>query len=227
MPTLVVIRHGQSVWNLENRFTGWTDVPLSKKGISEAKKAGKLLKDYHFDVVFISHLLRSIETFTFAYREMGDQRIPVIRHETMSQLHKWENYASMRKDELMVHSAEDLAERYYGKLQGMNKDDMRKKYGAEQVHIWRRSFDVRPPGGESLKDTIMRTLPYYKKHIEPALKAGKTVLIVAHGNSLRSIVKHIESISDDKIPLVEIPTGEPIVYEFDTSMKLKAKKVLK
>lgn len=225
LATMVLVRHGQSQWNLENRFTGWVDVPLSVKGRDEATSAGKKLKDMRFDTMYVSHLMRAIQTMHYILLELTDKRIPIIYHEE-KRIHDWEHYSGDWKNEIPIYQSVDLAERYYGDLQGLNKADTMKKYGEQQVHIWRRSYDVNPPKGESLKDTCERTIPYYKKHILPELQAGKNVLIIAHGNSLRSIIKYVENISDQDIPNVEIPTGVPIVYTFDAQMKLQKKTLL-
>lgn len=224
LATLVLVRHGQSQWNLENRFTGWVDVPLSAKGREEAISAGKKLKDMRFDTMYVSHLMRAIQTLHYILLELSDERIPILYHEE-KRIHAWEHYTGNQDKEIPVYQSVDLAERYYGDLQGLNKAETMKKYGEAQVHLWRRSYDINPPQGESLKDTCERTIPYYKKNIEPELQAGKNVLIVAHGNSLRSITKYVENISDEEIPNVEIPTGVPIVYTFDEQMK-EQKKIL-
>jgi 2,3-bisphosphoglycerate-dependent phosphoglycerate mutase len=225
LATMVLVRHGQSQWNLENRFTGWMDIPLSIKGRQEAISAGKKLKDMRFDIIYVSHLLRAIQTMHYILLELSDKRIPIIYHEE-ERIHEWEHYNGDRNDEIPIYQSVDLAERYYGDLQGLNKAETMKKYGEAQVHLWRRSYDINPPHGESLKDTCERTIPYYKNHILPELQAGKNVLIVAHGNSLRSITKYVENISDQDIPNVEIPTGLPIIYTFDFQMKLQKKLLL-
>ena len=225
MATLVLVRHGQSQWNLENRFTGWVDVPLSIKGREEAISAGKRLKDMRFDTMYVSHLIRAIQTLHYILLELSDERIPILYHEE-ERIHHWEHYAGDKEKEIPVYQSVDLAERYYGDLQGLNKAETMKKYGEDQVRLWRRSYDINPPHGESLKDTCERTIPYYTKHILPELQADRTVLIVAHGNSLRSIIKHVEIISDEEIPKVEIPTGAPIVYTFDSQMRLQKKVLL-
>ena len=206
---LVLLRHGESVWNKENRFTGWTDVDLSEKGVKEAENAGKLLKDkgYIFDVSFTSILKRANRTLEIVLKEMN-LNIPV--------------YYSYR-----------LNERHYGALQGLNKDEMRKKFGDEQVHIWRRSYDVRPP--ELSKDDERypgndpkyKVIPYYNNEIKKHLENKENVLVVAHGNSLRSIIKYLENISDEDIMNVEIPTGIPYVYELDDNLTIKEKYFLK
>ncbi len=227
MAKLVIIRHGESVWNLENRFTGWMDVPLSVKGKEEAKTAGIALKNYKFDVVFVSHLTRALETMHIMLDVMREKRTQTIYHLDDSEVLKREHSSQKSDNELKIVQSKKLAERYYGKLQGLNKDECRKKYGEEQVHTWRRSYDIRPPGGESLKDTLKRALPFYSKKILPELRKNKTVLIVAHGNSLRAIVKHLEKVSDAKIPEYELATGVPIVYEMNKDLKIIKKTILK
>jgi 2,3-bisphosphoglycerate-dependent phosphoglycerate mutase len=222
---LILVRHGQSQWNLEDRFTGWIDVPLSKKGIAEAISAGKKLKDVKFDTMYVSHMLRALQTLHYILVESNDTRTPIIYHED-KRIHDWEHHTGDLGKEIPIYQSIYLAERYYGDLQGLNKQKTREKYGDEQVHLWRRSYDIKPPGGESLKDTAERTLPYYKKHILNDLQEGKTVLVSAHGNSLRSIVMYVENVSKEKIPTVEIPTGAPIMYTFDKNMNLVDKKLL-
>lgn len=201
MPNLVLIRHGQSEWNLENRFTGWIDIPLSPKGEEEAKLAGEKLKGMKFDHAFTSALQRAQKTYSIAAQTAGFNN-------------------------LVCEKDEALNERMYGDLQGLNKDECREKFGAEQVHIWRRSYDVPPPGGESLKNTAERVLPYYYKRIEPMLREGKNILIVAHGNSLRALIMKLENMSGEDIVKVEIPTGAPILYELDNNMNIISKKEL-
>jgi 2,3-bisphosphoglycerate-dependent phosphoglycerate mutase len=218
---LVLLRHGESIWNLKDRFTGWTDVDLSDKGIAEAKEAGKALREngYSFDIAFTSVLKRAIRTLWLVQDEMDLMWIP-------------------------VHRSWRLNERHYGALQGLNKAEMSKKVGEEQVHIWRRSYDVRPPAlertdarspgkdpkyrelskselplTESLKDTIARFMPYWNEVLAPTLKSGKHVIISAHGNSLRALVKYLDNISDEEIVKVNIPTGIPLVYEIDEQLK--------
>jgi len=225
MPTLVLLRHGQSQWNLENRFTGWWDVDLSEKGIDEARSAGACLRDkgFDFDCCFTSVLTRAIRTLDFVLHEMDRLWLPVTKD--------WH-----------------LNERHYGGLTGFNKQEMVDKVGAEQVKIWRRSYDIAPPDlpqdspydvsgdrryagiavprTESLKDTIARALPYYDAEIAPALKSGKRVLVAAHGNSLRGIIKYLSNISDEDIVGLEIPTGEPIVYEFSDDLGIEKRYTL-
>lgn len=225
MSKLILVRHGQSVWNLENRFTGWVDVPLSKKGSEEAIISGRKMKDINFDTIYVSHMLRSIQTLHYILLELNDQRIPIFHHED-PRIKNWEHYSGDHNKELPVYQSVELAERYYGQLQGLNKAETIDKYGKDQVHLWRRSYDVNPPGGESLKDTTIRTIPYFKNHILKDLQADKTVLVVAHGNSLRSIVMYVEGISEKDIPNLEIPTGVPILYNLDKNMKILEKKLL-
>jgi 2,3-bisphosphoglycerate-dependent phosphoglycerate mutase len=221
MHKLVFVRHGQSVWNLENRFTGWTDVGLTAQGEAEALEAGRLLKEgeYVFDVVHTSVLKRAIKTMWIAMEAMSLEWLPVYR--------AWQ-----------------LNERHYGALQGLNKAEMAEKFGEEQVHIWRRSYDVPPPAleltderhpkfdaryaalkpdelpsTESLKLTLERVLPYWHAVLAPAIKSGQRILVVAHGNSLRALVKYLDHISDEEIPGLNIPTGVPLVYELDDELK--------
>jgi 2,3-bisphosphoglycerate-dependent phosphoglycerate mutase len=220
MRTLVLLRHGQSQWNLENRFTGWWDVDLSDQGIAEARAAGALLRDkgFDFDCCFTSVLTRAIRTLHLALHEMDRLWLPVAKD--------WR-----------------LNERHYGGLTGLNKQEMIDKVGAEQVKVWRRSYDIPPPplpadspcnvssdrryagvevpATESLKDTIARTLPYYRAEVEPALRSGKRVLISAHGNSLRGIIKFLSGIGDEEIVGLEIPTGLPIVYELSDDLRVE------
>ena len=221
MYKLVLVRHGQSAWNLENRFTGWTDVGLTEQGMAEAREAGRLLREggYEFDAAYTSVLKRAIKTLWLALEEMECEWLPVIR--------AWQ-----------------LNERHYGNLQGLNKAEMAEKFGEEQVHIWRRSYDVPPPpldenderhprfdrryagltpeqlpATESLKITLERVLPYWHTELAPAIKSGKRLLIAAHGNSLRAMVKYLDNISDDEITGLNIPTGVPLVYELDEDLK--------
>jgi 2,3-bisphosphoglycerate-dependent phosphoglycerate mutase len=187
MPLLVIVRHGQSSWNLENRFTGEEDVPLTPLGREEARSAGIKLKGTLFSQAFTSVLQRAIETLTILLAETGQPTLPIFRDKALN-------------------------ERNYGQLQGLNKAEVAMKYGKEQVAVWRRSFSVRPPGGESLADTAARVLPFYQQEIEPLLKKGENILVVAHGNSLRSLMMHLENISVAKIPDVDLPTGLPRQY---------------
>ncbi len=201
MPKLVIVRHGQSQWNLENRFTGWIDIDLSPKGVEEAKSAGKKLVGYRFDKAFTSALTRAQRTLDIILEEIDQKGIPVEKDKALN-------------------------ERMYGDLQGLNKDETRHKFGAEQVHIWRRSYDIAPPNGESLKDTAARVMPYWNEKIVPELTNGRSILIAAHGNSLRALVMHLENLSKDEILQTEIPTGIPKVYELTGDLKIVEKKYL-
>lgn len=200
MPKLILVRHGQSLWNLEDRFTGWVDVPLTEKGRNEAIAAGEKLKDISIDVAYTSGLQRAQLTLELIQQGMG-REIPVIRDPALN-------------------------ERHYGDLQGLNKTRTAAKFGDEQVKIWRRSFDIPPPNGESLKDTAERTLPFFRACILGDIAQGKDVLVVAHGNSNRSIVMDIEDLTPEQILEVNLATGVPIVYEMDTEGKLLGKTVL-
>lgn len=203
MGTLVLLRHGESQWNLENRFTGWVDVPLSPKGEEEARQAGEKLKaaGIRFDLAFTSVLQRAIRTMEIVLEILGQPNIPVEKDQALN-------------------------ERHYGDLQGLNKAETAKKFGDEQVHIWRRSYDIAPPGGESLKDTAARTLPYYEAKIFPPVKAGKAVLVAAHGNSLRSLVMHLDHLTREQVLELNLGTGVPIVYELDAEGRVQNKQVL-
>ena len=221
MIKLVLVRHGQSMWNLENRFTGWTDVELSEQGIKEAKEAGKVLKEkgFNFDVAYTSVLKRANDTLKYILEELGEENIPVKK--------SWR-----------------LNERHYGALQGLNKDETKEKYGAEQVLLWRRSTDVRPPAlskdderypgndskyselkeeelptTENLIDTIERVMVYWNSDIVKDLKAGKRVIIAAHGNSLRGLIKYLDNMTDEEVIKLELQTGNPICYELDDNLK--------
>src|SRR6266849_670182 len=197
---LVLVRHGESEWNLKNLFTGWKDIDLTENGIAEARAAGRKLKAQgaSFDVGFTSALIRAQRSLDLILEEMGQTKIPVFRDKALN-------------------------ERDYGDLSGLNKDDARAKWGAEQVHIWRRSYDVAPPGGESLKDTAARVLPYYIQEILPAILRGKRVLISAHGNSLRALVMVLERLSTSDILKREIGTGIPLIYRLNADSTVAEK----
>ena len=188
---LILVRHGQSEWNAKNLFTGWKDPGLTEQGVSEAKNAGKLILEQkiEFDVMYTSMLSRAQKTGDIILGILNHKEIPIIKNEALN-------------------------ERHYGSLAGLNKDDARKKWGDEQVHIWRRSFDMPPPDGESLKDTADRVLPYFETEIMPKVISGSSILIAAHGNSLRALIMKLDSISPEDIVKLEIPTGAPIQYEF-------------
>ena len=199
--TLILIRHGRSLWNEQNRFTGWVDVPLSLKGIEEAKAAGKKLAGFTFDRAFTSVLARATETLRIILEAIGQATIPIEKDKALN-------------------------ERMYGELQGLNKAETAKKYGDEQVKIWRRSYDVQPPGGESLKDTAERVLPYYDSRIKPSVLKGETILIAAHGNSLRALVMQLEQLTREQVLELNIPTGAPLLYELDNNGKVLSHRYL-
>lgn len=200
MPNLVLLRHGESQWNLENRFTGWVDVPLSPRGEEEARQAGEKLKSYKFDKAYTSVLKRANDTLYIVLKIIGQENIPIEYDKALN-------------------------ERHYGALQGLNKADIGRQYGEEQLKIWRRSYDVPPPKdktplnpegiSESLKDTAARTLPYFESKILPDIRAGKNVLVAAHGNSLRSIVMKLDNLSKEEVLELNIPTGVPLLYVYD------------
>jgi 2,3-bisphosphoglycerate-dependent phosphoglycerate mutase len=200
---LVFVRHGQSEWNLKNLFTGWKDPDLTEKGIAEARAAGKRLKaeGLSFDIAYTSVLTRAQHTLTLILEELGQTGLKTIKDQALN-------------------------ERDYGELTGLNKDDARKKWGEEQVHLWRRSFDIAPPGGESLKDTLARALPYYVSHILPDVLSGKRVLVAAHGNSLRALIMAIEGLSREQILKRELETGVPVVYRLGADSRPVSVEVL-
>jgi 2,3-bisphosphoglycerate-dependent phosphoglycerate mutase len=197
---LVLVRHGQSEWNLKNLFTGWRDIDLSEKGIAEAREAGRKLKarGIVFDVAFTSALVRAQRTLDLMLAEMGQTKIPVFKDQALN-------------------------ERDYGELVGLNKDDARKKWGEEQVHRWRRSYDIQPPGGESLKDTVARALPYFVQEILPRVLRGERVLVSAHGNSLRALVMVLERLSPEQIVKRELATGMPLIYRLNADSTVASK----
>lgn len=200
---LVLVRHGQSEWNLKNLFTGWRDPDITEKGVAEAKDAGRRLKakGLSFDVAYTSQLIRAQHTLDLALAELGQPQLAVTRHLALN-------------------------ERDYGDLSGLNKDEARQKWGDEQVHIWRRSFDIAPPGGESLKDTLARTLPYYVQEILPGVLRGQRTLVVAHGNSLRALIMVLEKLSPEGILKREVGTGIPIIYRLNADSTVASKEDL-
>jgi 2,3-bisphosphoglycerate-dependent phosphoglycerate mutase len=231
MAQLILLRHGQSLWNAANKFTGWVDVPLSEMGRAEATIASCKLKDYRVQVCFTSLLFRSIETAIICLTEVDDicgGRIPIIKHAPEDQnWHGWDAYEGDPAEELPVYQTAALDERFYGALQGLNKSQTAEKFGEAQVILWRRSFDVRPPGGESLQDTLKRTSPFFRDRILTHLKQGDNVLVVAHGNSLRSIIMELEHIPESEIPNLELGTAIPIVYDLDATGTVTHKTILK
>lgn len=215
MSKLVLIRHGESVWNQKNVFTGWVDVPLSGKGINEAIKAGEKMSNMEFDVVFTSVQVRAIETAMIALAQNKSGKTPAIVH-SEGKMADWTGIFSepMRESMIPVYQDWHLNERYYGKLQGQNKAETAAIYGEEQVKLWRRSYDVAPPDGECLKDTAERTIPFFNERILPLVKEGRNILVSAHGNSLRSIVMFIENLSKKEVLQLEIPTGLPLLFDY-------------
>ncbi len=230
MAKLILTRHGQSLWNAENKFTGWVDVPLSEQGRAEATIASCKLRDYRVRVCFTSMLFRAIETAIIILTEVDDicdGRIPIIKHELEDEdWHGWDKYNGDPDQELPVYTVPELDERYYGELQGLNKTETAAKFGKEQVQLWRRSYDIAPPGGESLADTVKRTVPFFRDRILKHLVAGDNVLISAHGNSLRSIIKYLENLSEEEIVKVELGTAIPIIYEIDSTGAVTGKAIL-
>jgi 2,3-bisphosphoglycerate-dependent phosphoglycerate mutase len=217
MNYLILMRHGQSLWNRANIFTGWVDIPLSSKGIDEALTGGEQIAHLPIDVVFISKLTRAESTAFLALSKHHSKKTPVLLHPGEGKIEEWAKiYSDERsKETIPVYAAWELNERYYGELQGKNKQEMRDLYGDEQVKIWRRSYDVPPPGGESLKMTSERTLPYFNSTVVPHLKEGKNVFISAHGNSLRSIIMELDGLDEQQVVSLEIPTGKPLLYAYD------------
>lgn len=213
---LILIRHGQSDWNRRNLFTGWVDVPLSAVGVEEALSAGKTVSHIPFDIIFTSSLIRAQMTAMLVMSVHTSDKTPVFMHSGQGKIQSWgKNYNEESKESMIpVIPAWELNERMYGKLQGFDKDEMRKKFGKEQVEIWRRSFDVAPPEGESLEMTAKRSIPYFEEEIVPYLSAGKNVLVAAHGNSLRSIVMDLDQLTKQEVLALEIPTGKPLCYRF-------------
>jgi 2,3-bisphosphoglycerate-dependent phosphoglycerate mutase len=222
---LILMRHGESEWNKLNVFTGWVDVPLSKKGVDEAIKGGEAIKDIPIDVIFTSTLIRAHMTLFLAMLNHSSGKVPVFLHLEGGREQKWSKIYDEKRERntIPVYHSWHLNERMYGALQGCNKDEMREKVGKEQVKIWRRSFDTAPPEGESLRMTAERTLPYFKKEIMPYLERGKNVFVSAHGNSLRAIVMHLDGLSSEEVVGLEIPTGEPILYEYERGKWIKLK----
>jgi 2,3-bisphosphoglycerate-dependent phosphoglycerate mutase len=209
---LILLRHGASAWNEKNLFTGWVDIPLSSKGVDESLEAGKAIAHLPIDLIFTSTLIRAQMTATLAMLHHSSGLIPCLLHPDNQQMEEWGTIHSDKVDVIPMRAAWQLNERMYGELQGMNKDEMRQKFGADKVHQWRRSFDGVPPGGESLKMTSERTVPYFEEEIVPFLEKGKNVLVAAHGNSLRSIVMKLDHLSPQQVVDLEVPTGKPWIY---------------
>ncbi len=230
MAKLILVRHGQSLWNAENKFTGWVDVPLGAQGRAEAMIAADKLETYRVRVCFTSLLFRAIETAIIILTEGDDLcngRIPIIKHDVDdADWHGWNQYKGDPAQELPVYLSSRLDERYYGELQGLNKAETAVEFGAEQVQLWRRSYAVAPPGGESLEATVKRTVPFFRDRILKHLMDGDNVLITAHGNSLRAIIKHLEDLSEAAIVNVEVGTGIPIIYDLDANGQVTDKVIL-
>ena len=221
MALLILMRHGQSMWNAANLFTGWVDVPLTNKGIDEAIAGGKEISSLPIDEVHVSTLIRAQMTAMLALAQHDSGKTPIFQYvassdsmsENESRMVEWAQSNDAGENTIPVYVSWQLNERMYGDLQGLDKQETRDKYGDDQVHIWRRSYDVPPPNGESLELTAARTIPYLQSEILPVLEEGKNVFVAAHGNSLRSVVMSIEELSKEEVLKLEIPTGQPIVYE--------------
>lgn len=220
---LILMRHGSSLWNERNIFTGWVDIPLSEKGVEEALNAGKELASLPIDGIFVSTLMRAQMTAFLAMLHHKSGKVPVFVHTPGSKEEEWAKIYDKESKNMTIPTiaAWELNERMYGQLQGKDKQKTRDEFGDHQVQIWRRSFDTAPPKGESLKDTANRTLPYFKEKIVPLLNLGKNILISAHGNSLRSITMFLENLSKEEIVKVEIPTGKPIIYNYENKKFVK------
>ncbi len=219
MSKLILMRHGESQWNKNNRFTGWVDIPLSKKGIEESLEGGKYIQNEPIDIIYTSSLIRAQMTAMLAMSTHYSGKVPMILHHGGGKLEEWAKIYSQdaEQETIPVICAWELNERMYGELQGLNKAETAELFGAEQVHIWRRSFDIPPPNGESLKMTAERTLPYFKNTIEPKLKEGKNIFIAAHGNSLRSIMMELDHLSPEQVISLELATGHPVIYLYENN----------
>lgn len=223
MAKLILLRHIKSQWNEENRFTGWMDVPLDENDLYDAKfLADKTINRFKIDKIYCSSLFRNMDTIARMF-EYGNKKYPIFLHLNGGKMQKWTHYVDISDNDVSVFVSEKLNERYYGKLQGMNKEDVERIYGEKKVNLFRRSYNVAPPGGESLKAVFKRTIPFFKKYIEKDLKKGENVLIIGSHNSLRAIAKYIERISDKDIINFEIPYAGLIKYELDGKLKLQDK----
>ncbi|MBF8263047.1 MAG: hypothetical protein HW387_712 [Parachlamydiales bacterium] len=211
------MRHGLSAWNEQNLFTGWVDIPLSQAGIRESIEGGQRIKDIPIDVIFTSTLVRAHMTLALAMLQHASQKVPVFQHPGEGKRGEWAKIfgEEAKKTTIPVYMAWELNERMYGDLQGLNKAETAQQFGAEQVQIWRRSFDVAPPHGESLAMTAQRAVPYFNKEIRPRLQRGENVFICAHGNSLRAIIMDLDHLNKDQVVKLELATGEPVVYQFE------------
>lgn len=217
MVKLILMRHGQSQWNLYNLFTGWVDIPLSGKGIEEALEGGRQIKDMPIDVIYTSTLIRAQMTAMLAMSLHHTGKVPVILHPGEGKLEEWGHIygEGAAKQTIPVIRAWELNERMYGELQGVNKEELAQKFGSAQVQIWRRSYDVPPPNGESLEMTAKRAIPFFEKKIIPDLKAGRHVFVSAHGNSLRAIMMKLDNLTPQEVVKLELATGHPIIYDFE------------
>jgi 2,3-bisphosphoglycerate-dependent phosphoglycerate mutase len=216
MPKLFLLRHLKSQWNLEDRFAGWVDNPLSKEANEAIKPIAESMATEQFDIIYTSPLIRCKQTVLKLLKNLNaGEKYPLFVTIDGGRMQRWGNFVNTNKNSVSSFVSEKLNERYYGRLQGLNKKETAEKYGEEQVKLWRRSYNVAPPGGESLRDVCRRTTPFYKKYIEKDLKEGKNILIVASHNSLRAIAKYIENISDEKIIELELPFGSLVKYDFD------------
>lgn len=217
MVKLILMRHGESLWNQANLFTGWVDVPLSQKGVEESIEGGRLIKNEPIDRIFTSTLIRAQMTAMLAMMEHHSGKVPLIIHSKEGTLEEWSQIhsPSAQSKTIPVIRAWELNERMYGELQGINKKELAEKYGKEQVQIWRRSFDTPPPGGESLAMTASRSIPYFEKNILPCLERGENVFVAAHGNSLRSIMMKLDGLSPEQVVALELATGSPVIYTYD------------
>ena len=215
MVKLILMRHGQSQWNLSNLFTGWVDIPLSTKGVEESLEGGRRIQNEPIDIIFTSSLIRAQMTAMLAMTVHHSGKVPIILHNGEGKLEEWAQIYSVdaQSNTIPVIRAWELNERMYGRLQGVNKKELAEKYGSEQVQIWRRSFNIAPPDGESLEMTAARSIPYFKETIIPCLNRGQNVFVAAHGNSLRSIMMHLDHLSPKEVVHLELATGEPIIYQ--------------
>ncbi len=229
MTQLILMRHGQSQWNLLNLFTGWVDIPLSTTGVEEALIGGRLIQNEPIDIIFTSTLIRAQMTAALVMSVHHSGKVPVMLHPGEGHLDEWGHIHSEEAKGRTVPmiKAWELNERMYGELQGVNKKELADRYGREQVHMWRRSFDIAPPGGESLKMTAARTIPYFKEQIIPCLEKGQNAFISAHGNSLRSIIMEIDRLSPEEVVNLELATGAPIIYSFESGQLTRNRPLMK
>ena len=217
MVKLILMRHGQSQWNHHNLFTGWVDIPLSAAGVEEALEGGRKIQNEPIDIIFTSSLIRAQMTAMLVMTVHHSSKVPVILHPGEGKLEEWSQIysSSAQSQTIPVIRAWELNERMYGRLQGVNKKELAEKYGAEQVQIWRRSFDVPPPDGESLEMTAARSIPYFEQNIVPCLEQGQNVFVAAHGNSLRSIIMQLDGLSKQEVVHLEMATGLPVIYDYE------------